>query len=792
MVVESFYRFLLADDQSINVYRLGERPSLTDISRFLFIKERSQNITLPDHYYSLDFNSKVKNIKSVGGLVARSLDEISEEYLYLDHQSNSIHIHEKKFNSWQNLVTLIPPLVLHSSVYFKNNLLRDFKNRSELNSLFNSYIVPNAKFTALPSPLIEDFEDVDFSPNKFSDLHVHLNGATETDVIWQNFLQYPYKIYKDLKTSAKNPKIKEQLEQEIPLLNPYTFYQFLKFARRLRHVFFKMIYSGISHQSFTITLNRSVLANVSDTDMLGGKHPFRFLIFPSGNYPPNLPYRWDMCIESLMYTIILSYLKKEDNTVLASLFHFYLQILGLGNRLLVQQLHQYGFEQFQKHTLNKLREETEKNYRNRFFQMHGNVTNNLFQLEGRFSPQKQFIENDYLISAIHVGWNKFTDHLQQAHKRVPELRLVAHFIKKKETRKDKWIRHKELRLELWQKKKSLRKIIDERKYNITGIDAAASEFDTAPEVFSPVFRHIRKEGFIRHFTFHVGEDFFHILSGLRAIYEAVEFNELQKGDRIGHATACGIYIANWINIVGEKIQIKRGEYFDNLVFQYYFILNHCSHQQADVLPQLKQSIFYEANLLYNGYYDFDSLIQSWLYRKYCPIHLLANSITEINDHSNFSMSEWVTVSRLTFFRDTKELIEKYHNIIYRSRYDEVITIPTEGVIKMAEIEMLQKTMLGFLCKEEIIIETLPTSNVRISHNKDFSSYHLWQWKEWMNTKDVPKIVVGTDDTGIFATNIYNEHAHIYCYLIHEKQEAKIQAIKFIYQLNDNGNSSFFK
>lgn len=74
---------------------------------------------------------------------------------------------------------------------------------------------------------------------------------------------------------------------------------------------------------------------------------------------------------------------------------------------------------------------------------------------------------------------------------------------------------------------------------VTGADAAASEFDTPPEVFAPSFRRLRKNG-IRHFTYHAGEDFFHILSGLRAIYEAIEFLGLQAGDRIGHATAAGV------------------------------------------------------------------------------------------------------------------------------------------------------------------------------------------------------------------------------------------------------------
>ena len=57
---------------------------------------------------------------------------------------------------------------------------------------------------------------------------------------------------------------------------------------------------------------------------------------------------------------------------------------------------------------------------------------------------------------------------------------------------------------------------------VRGVDAAANELHAPPEPFAPAFRLARRAGIPRA-TFHVGEDFRHLLSGIRAILEAMTF-----------------------------------------------------------------------------------------------------------------------------------------------------------------------------------------------------------------------------------------------------------------------------
>jgi len=101
---------------------------------------------------------------------------------------------------------------------------------------------------------------------------------------------------------------------------------------------------------------------------------------------------------------------------------------------------------------------------------------------------------------------------------------------------------------------------------------------------------------------------------------------------------------------------------------------------------------------------------------------------------------------------------------------------------------LQQTILKHMHKKEVVIETLPTSNVRIGQHHSFDTYHLWNWVKWEEEgHSIPPIVVGTDDTGIFATNIYNEYANIYCHLTCQCRMVHHDAMSLIEKLDKNAS-----
>jgi len=790
METSSIIKHLLCDDDSLSTYYGGKLVSFNAVERRMLLLERTGNRFISDHYYRLSQKKSFDGIKSIPGVLVEGLLQISEEHLEL--RKNRIHVKQEKQNDWQELITRIPPLVLQAAFLHKHKTLTD-KNTSAVQDYFRDVIMPNARYTALPFPFIPQLENYIEKKNGLHDLHMHLSGTTETDLAWQDFLKTPDKVYRELENGFGNPLVKEQFEQESHLTDPIKFRDLLLIARRIRNYTFKMLYPIVLAENGLdeIKSNDQLLCKILDLSTPfcdGVENPFSDLI---GN--KEVADRFPMAIECLMYVKIFHYLSCTPKDGLASMFHFYLLILGLANRLLVQQTHQYGFEQFQKHTLNELRENSEKEFYNRFLQLHGNELRNIKFLEGRFSPKEDEKRMLILLKDIKNGW----DNLKRIHEAVfpekekPELKLIAHFIKLKDKNPDWQIRHKDLRERVWNKACVLGYLKDRNSIyiqQVKGVDAAASEFDAPPEVFAPAFRLLRRRGF-EHFTYHAGEDFYHIISGLRAIYESVEFLEMKHGDRIGHAVASGVDAEVWINNVGENILIHQGEHLDNLLFAYHLVIEGKIDSLKPCLPHLALKISELCFEIYEEFYPVEILLQAWLMRKYCPMHLFAGNKRSAVPSSVFCEEEWNQVEKqLNQNKDglLSRIIEKYHNADYRNRFDKIIEIQALELFDFMAIRELQLALLKHMHKKEIVIETLPTSNVRIGQHHNFDTYHLWNWVKWEEEGySIPPIVVGTDDAGIFATNIYNEYANIYCHLTYQCKMVHHEAMALIEKLDKN-------
>lgn len=795
MVESSFLKHLLSDDESLSTYLNGAAVSFEDLRRHIFLLQRKQNTAIPDHHYRLAMDKELGSFSTIDTLLIDGLGDLSN-YFFAKNEDR-IHVVVERFNEWQSLTTYIPPLILQI-IYLFNTTSFQNDHSTSLKIYFDKYIMLNARYTTLPYPLIEDMETKVKSIGGFNDLHIHLNGSTETDFAWQEFLRNPDKVYEDLKKGAITSIVLEQLKQESHQLLPKKFYELLLIARKIRQVLHEYIYpqspSKIDNNSFEELLNEILF------DKFGRKwqdtylHPFRYLVDIGDLEPHN-----DTAIEGLMYLLVIKEIKENKKEGLIFIFHFYLLILGLSNRLLVQQVHQYGFEQFQKHTLNNLRDQSEKKYQGRFLQMHGNEIRNIGVLEGRFSPKGSQIDNEKLITAIEQGWEQFSKKIETESplRQSATLTLVAHFIKAKDENVDNWIRHKKLRIELWNRASILIYLIQNRNHysNIVGIDAASNELDTPPEVFGPVFRRMRRKKSIEHFTYHVGEEFFHLLSGMRAIYEAVIFTGLLKGDRIGHGIAIGICPKKWTLAIGEKILIKKGEHLDNLIFAYFFIESQNIEQLKNLAFIIKCKIHKYHFEIYGSIFKVDEYKFAWQLRQFCPFHVFSADLhaAKSNSEFDFDFDEWMDIQNFKASNVSVNLFNLYHSKKIRSNYDEILEIETLGVFNVLQLEILQLELLKFLEFRKIVIETLPTSNVRISHYKHYSDHHLWNWKKWKEEKKlIPPIVVGSDDTGIFATSIFNEYAHIYCHLVSkEGGKSPADAMTFIDELCENSRKYKF-
>lgn len=717
MKSNSHISYLLTDRLSLSSYKEGEDVTLDDIERRLMIIAREHNYVIPHHYLRLVSESSFRGITKVSQVFTEGLIQLANDFL--ERRNNRIYVRIEKFNAWQEQIAYIPPMLLISAYIFKNVISSITDIVSD--SFYNQYIAPNLGNTSLIPPYISQLEELKKENNGFNDLHIHLNGTMETDSVWLDILHYPERVIHNMEESAKGNKLaREQYEQFDNWTRPDKLKRLIMQAINLREFLFSEICKVVPViESFTRQA------------------------------------------ESSLYISVLHYLSiYPDNKEVASSFHHYLLILGLVNQMLVQQPQCFGFEQFQHYTSNGLREYSEQEYEQRFLQLAGNQLDNIKIIEGRFSPKDKEYKNNYLIDKIRRGW-LLLNNRQGCNK--SDIRLIAHFIKRADKQK-KDIRFKELRL----KNKKICEALISLRYSgskngkaIVGIDAAASEFDTPPEVFAPVFKKLREKGF-QHFTYHAGEDFYHLLGGLRAIYEAITFLDLQRGDRIGHATAAGVAPETWAHNVGCEVVVPIGTYMDDLLFVYNLISNNECKALDSLMPRLYMRITELSREIYpNDDFQVYDLIYAWKRRQ--------EDILELADSGELN---------------NIKALKRYHQKEYVEKYKKEIKVKIFEILDEKALREVQLAVLKIMHHKEIAIETLPTSNIFIGYHNSFNTYHLVNWIRWEKEgKPIPPIVLGTDDAGIFATNIYNEYCHIYTLLVYEYDFCINEAFEIIRKIN---------
>lgn len=727
-------RQVLMDHCTLKEYEHGHNVEWESVRRRLLLLERTTNPVIPDQFYlsALEYELKRAEVTDLASLLSNGLRHISNVFITTHVAKGEIcFIKNGLFEQWQNLLTICPPMILIAAYLSKHEIVSN-------SGFIDKYISCNVKHTSLLSPYVKYVDEM----GGFDDLHIHLNGSTETDVLWQFFLHNPNEIRKGIKKALNETLVKEQIEQECFFTDSNELYEYIRKARALRYYIIREYFcssSGIPYPNSEGEIN-SCYENTTKNS-----HPLKDL---SGN--TMVSYN-DNELECLMYVKIIQKLKETQTPpLLAKAFHHYLLILGAINCFATHQKHQNGFRQFQKITKNKFRDGIEAQFAQRFHQLDGNQSENISTLEGRISPKNTPVEIHRCLQDVKAGWDEFAKG-----NKTKSINLVLHFIKESDNQCD-IIRHKKLRTKLQNQSNAIASIINDellfptvgtKLINIVGIDAASSEFDAPPEVFAPAYRFLKRQG-VRYFTFHAGEDFNHIVSGLRAIFEAAYFLDLKRDNRtiigrIGHATALGVLPSLWFERIGHSIYMSQGEWLDDLLFCWLSGIR---------TENIKAEIKKYSIKVYGKQYETIELIRAWLYRKWEPDIILNNILSGDFDEYEFRDTPKIKSENV------RELMKKYHESSCIEAYNHIRRIDTM-IVSIEDTIFLQNKLTNRLNKHEIVRETLPTSNLRIGIYKNYREHHLIKWLK--NLGSLNLIVVGSDDTGIFSTNTKNEYLHIY-------------------------------
>lgn len=776
-----FSAYLLSDEWTLVAYEHGEQVSVVDLRRRLYMLGKAKDAYKPDYCFEGLFEEEMQELGcdtkcGLSQFIVKSLKFLAKRYLM--YLKGNLYVKKEMLDEWMEVVRVFPPLLIEAAFF-----LDDKGFEKDECKFFQEVLKSNFAITATKRPYNRNLEKMVTDERGLTDLHIHINGTAETDYIWWKQIGNVEKWIFSFKSAWSEYFVKMQREQltTVPLND---------FVNRIR--------TGKK-------LLTSIILAVQKTSR--EKVPFSF---PYEYWHPSYGKKDNpqLAVGAYFYLKVLKLMdagELDGNTV--KKFHHFILILGNIHRMMVQQEWQKGFRQFQMVTENGFRwRHEEKNIESRLKQLsYDNDFLFLKHIEGRFSPKATLNENLAFVHGIRNGYESYKRRLTDKFGKdfTPKLQLVAHFIKQKDKNPiDRQIRHRKLRKDIRRKGHALYLMMLYTSYKkikeceIVGIDAAANEMDAGPEVFAPTFHWLRKKWRERkkdiQITFHAGEDFVHLLSGLRMMVEAVDFLDMEQGDRIGHGTAAGIEPLLWMSRIGKTVKIKKGEWLDDLIVAYSLIVSN-DNKYADLiqlLPKLHNQIEDLHKEIYGTFNSIKEMTDAWSFRKYD-----GDMLREFTHIDKFDFEEREQMKKI--FKgniSATDLYHKYHfDTKVKENYNKLCDVDIEkGLFTAENLYHLQKLVLNKIAKKGVALEVLLTSNTAISFYRESTEHHLEKWLDDDiddNGMLTPPIVVGSDDPGIFMTNIYIEYARIAAYL-EQKGYGYTERVHIIEDLIKNGE--YFK
>ena len=333
---------------------------------------------------------------------------------------------------------------------------------------------------------------------------------------------------------------------------------------------------------------------------------------------------------------------------------------------------------------------------------------------------------------------------------------------------------------------------------VRGIDAASEEVLCRPEIFAVAYRYIdyvqKKWNVLDHGllqsspiriskTYHAGEDFLDIASGLRAIDEAIRFLHLEANSRIGHALALGVEPEIHYNTKHHEFIITKQDRLDDLVWIIYR-----GHELGVVIDgALEAELKQEAEHLFRDIYRDALADNSWASNLY--VYWKSMKLRE-DDPSVYSSGSFKKPgmdadeinsclidsenSELQYLRNDQQISGLYYYYHYgvmegiRGKETYTKRVSVEYIHLMRR---LQDAMIKEVSRRKLIIETNPSSNVLIGTFKDYCLHPIFRFnnrklnghKSTQSGDDNVQlsVCVNTDDLGVFDTSLEFEYALLY-------------------------------
>ena len=305
---------------------------------------------------------------------------------------------------------------------------------------------------------------------------------------------------------------------------------------------------------------------------------------------------------------------------------------------------------------------------------------------------------------------------------------------------------------------------------LRGIDLCTDEAGVPVWVMAPLIRWVRESGRAAaatlrdrgimdipplRATIHAGEDFVHLLTGLRRLDDAIRHLGLEEGDRIGHGMALGLDPTTWFERVGRVVQTREERLFD-LVWEWDFYANRGTEVGGGSrLPYLTATITRLAREMFQETYAPEDLVH-FVRLLHCERELQAAGFPDRPRR----LSPAAVRSRGDGDQP-RTLLRQYlrgTEVWRKGRVLETITL-RELPHELDALRTLQGALRREVGTRGLTVEVNPSSNLLIGDLGRIDEHPIWRLRPVRPIDDIPplSVCIGSDDPLTFATTLPHEY-----------------------------------
>jgi hypothetical protein len=306
---------------------------------------------------------------------------------------------------------------------------------------------------------------------------------------------------------------------------------------------------------------------------------------------------------------------------------------------------------------------------------------------------------------------------------------------------------------------------------LRGLDVCTDELGVPNWVLVPLFRHVRHAADfacrqVRHAfgpscasgmhgvpplrtTVHTGEDFVHLLTGLRRVGEALGHFGLREGDRIGHGLALGVDPRDWVRRAG-RLPLAREERLFDLAWEWDMAGQHKGLATAHRFQFLDREIRQLSERMFGNPLEPADVV-ALAADLYDPEAL---ALAGFPDGRVPRRPERDRPEIQRFFRLVDFLTDRA--VFINGRVIEWVDPADEG----DSLANLQAALRADVAGRGITVEVNPTSNLLIGDLHDLTAHPLWRLRpprEGIDCGPSVSVCIGSDDPVTFGTTLRQEY-----------------------------------